>query len=277
MKSTPQIFRWLDGVKADRRLCASSVFKIAYQLSNRTNAAEFKKTGRLTTWQSVPTLAGATGLSVRTVRYAIRQLQTAGHLAVKIGYGRGQSNRYTLTPKTPVAAFNEAKTCNPLQPFDQENLQPGVLKAAKNDAKTCNQLPPNLSIKEFSNLSSANSATKPGAPRLRAVALSAPPETGKGLGNGSGPAAQAEPLRPARPHADLEDKIRSALGDHSKLFAGARVTEADAQSILIGCLTDHHASELRPFVDDIQAATGAEQVRFTVALGPGLKKRGGAP
>ena len=95
-----------------------------------------------------------------------------------------------------------------------------------------------------------------------------------GAGGPRGPEGLGPPPeKPARPYADIEATIRTVLADRARLFAGARVTEADEQSILIGYLTDHHASELRPFADDIQAATGAEQVRFTVALGPGLKRR----
>ena len=95
-----------------------------------------------------------------------------------------------------------------------------------------------------------------------------------GAGGPRGPEGLGPPPeKPARPYADMEATILTVLADRARLFAGARVTEADEQSILIGYLTDHHASELRPFADDIQAATGAEQVRFTVALGPGLKRR----
>jgi hypothetical protein len=40
-----QIDGWLDAVKADRRLTANSTFKVAYQLSRKTNGKEFGKTG----------------------------------------------------------------------------------------------------------------------------------------------------------------------------------------------------------------------------------------
>ncbi len=71
----------------------------------------------------------------------------------------------------------------------------------------------------------------------------------------------------------MEATIRTVLADRARLFAGARVTEA-TPIILIDCATDYLAGELRRFESDIKAATGAEQVRFTVALGPGLTKRG---
>ena len=151
MKSTPQIFRWLDQVKADRRLRASSDFKIAYQLSNRTNAAEFKKTGRLVTWQSVATLAAATGLSVRTVQREIRRLQTTGHLAVKVGGGRGRSNLYTLQTLSPVSPFSEAKPRHPCHPLDRETVTSVSGKGDTGVAKGCHPCHPNLSIKDLKN------------------------------------------------------------------------------------------------------------------------------
>jgi hypothetical protein len=74
--SFAQIEDWLAEVKADRQLeAASTCFLVAHQLSRRTNGNEFRKTGRLTTWQSVPTLAAAVGKSQATVRRATGSLK----------------------------------------------------------------------------------------------------------------------------------------------------------------------------------------------------------
>jgi DNA-binding transcriptional regulator PaaX len=107
------IDRWLDGVKADRRhlKAGSTCVVIAQQLSRKTNGSEFRKTGRLVTWQAIPTLAAATGLSERMVRYAVRRLEAAGHLTIKTGRGPGRSNHYTLIEKRhQSAAIDEANS-----------------------------------------------------------------------------------------------------------------------------------------------------------------------
>jgi hypothetical protein len=52
------IIRWRNQVKADRRLHAVD-FTVAFQLTERTNRAEFEKSGRLVTWQGAGTMAAA--------------------------------------------------------------------------------------------------------------------------------------------------------------------------------------------------------------------------
>ena len=106
MKSTQQIFGWLNAVKADRQLRASSTcFEVAYQLVQKTSSAEFSKSGVLVSWQAEKTIANAIGLSVRTVRDVVHRLRDAGYLAIKTGHGPGSSNRYTLIYRQPAAAF----------------------------------------------------------------------------------------------------------------------------------------------------------------------------
>ena len=95
------IIRYRNQVKADRRLHAVD-FTVAFQLTERTNKAEFEKSGRLVTWQGADTMAAATGLHERTVQRSVRRLQSNGHLAVITGGGRWLSNRYELILKTPV-------------------------------------------------------------------------------------------------------------------------------------------------------------------------------
>lgn len=105
MNRTARTFEWLNAVKADRRLTKSSCFKVAFQLAQKTNAHEFTRSGKLMTWQSIPTLAAAAGLSERTVRYALEAIQRTGHATIKSGHGPGQSNCYTLLQQKgqPVA------------------------------------------------------------------------------------------------------------------------------------------------------------------------------
>jgi hypothetical protein len=51
------------------------------------------------------------------VRYAVRQLEAAGHLSIKTGHGPRQSNRYTLITqeRQPIAADNSGNSGNPLR------------------------------------------------------------------------------------------------------------------------------------------------------------------
>jgi replication protein C-like len=241
MKTAPQIFRWLDSVKADRRLCASS-FKIAYQLSNRTNTAEFKKSGRLITWQAIPTLAAATGLSDRTVRRAIRRLQATGHLTVKIGGGRGKSNRYTLAPQTlsPVAVFNEPKPCQPLQGFAGQTLSSATLNPDKSDPKPCHQWPGNLSRKDFSNLCSAPDRDSEDASRR--------PRSLEGLG-------------------PLDAELHCRLGENFKWLAMAKLADRTADTVTLSVLTASQRDAIIKHCEtDILAAAGASELKFVVEI-----------
>jgi len=165
-----QINDWLDAVEADRRLTANSVFKVAWQLTRKLNEKEFAKSGKLITWQGIKTLAAATGLSARMVRYAVRQLEASGHLAIKAGHGDGQSNCYTLIEQKwqPVAAYNSGNSGNPLPHSGEQKRQSGVSKAATHCAESGNPLPPNSLKNSFYNSSAPNSDTEPGGPRSRA-------------------------------------------------------------------------------------------------------------
>ena len=174
MKTLPQIFAWLNAVKFDHDLPASC-FKVAFQMALKTNGAEFKKSGQLVTWQSEPTMAAAIQMSERTVRDMVSRLQAAGYLEIKTGRGRGHSNRYTLTipqNRQRTAGFTEPKTGSGLPQLDRQNRQSDVLKPAVQRIKTGSRLPPNLSIRELSNLCpEPNRETELGGPRQRADAL----------------------------------------------------------------------------------------------------------
>ena len=112
---------WLAAVKADRGLkAASSCFLVAHQLSRKTSSAEFAKTGRLVTWQSIPTLAAAVGMSEPTVRRATRFLAANGHVLKELGHGPGRSNRYTLTMREPgpvTATLSLIHISEPTRPY----------------------------------------------------------------------------------------------------------------------------------------------------------------
>ena len=168
-----QIDDLLDAVAADRRLTANSVFKVARQLTRKTNGNEFRKSGLLITWQAIPTLAAATGLSQRMVRYAVKRLAATGYLTIKTGHGPRQSNRYTLIPQNrqPVAAFNSGNSGNPLPHSAEQKRQSSVPKAATHCAESGNPLPPNSSITHSITLP-PTADTDAGAPR-RALTRSA--------------------------------------------------------------------------------------------------------
>ena len=109
MSTAPQIFRWRDQVKADRRLKPID-FLVAFQLSEKTNAREFAKSGTLVTWQGITSMAAAIGVSDRTVQRSIRRLQKKPkHIELDPGGGRHHSNRYTLLlrPSQAVAAADD--------------------------------------------------------------------------------------------------------------------------------------------------------------------------
>jgi hypothetical protein len=244
MKSASQIFAWLNALKADRRLHASC-FKIAYQLSNRTNVAEFKKTGRLVTWQAIPTLAAATGLSDRTVRRVVRRLQLTDHLTVKPGGGRGRSNRYTLTPQTlsPVSAFSEAKPGHPWQGLDGQTRSKATLNPVTGDHKPCHQWPLNLSIKEFSNLSEREreSETASRGPRRAEGALG--------------------------PLASLDAELRRRLGEKSKWLVMAEVAARSDDSVTLSVPTPSQRDAIIKHCElDILAAAGVSELKFVVEI-----------
>jgi hypothetical protein len=147
MNATVQIFAWLNAVKADRRLRASSTcFKVAFQLAQKTSTAEFAKSGQLVTWQSEPTIADAIGLSERTVRDMVHLLRDAGYLAIQTGHGPGNSNRYTLKYRQSPAAFNEANTGSGLPHSDEQMRQSDVSIAAVERMNSGSPLPPNYPI-----------------------------------------------------------------------------------------------------------------------------------
>lgn len=293
MNRASAIFRWLHVAK---RLARGRAVTVAIQLSDNTSARVFANSGELVTWQSIPRMSGVTGLCPRSVRYGVRELQAVGLVAAEISRGgRGRSNCYTLTLPPAAnddrisissdrisrtnsatetlqadAGFNEAKPCKPVQVENLQTLQADDRNPAKYGPKPCKGVQPNYE-RNISRTVATTTETDDRGPRRALEALGPPQTTGKGLGNG---AAEPAPPKSPRPHADVEATIRTVLADRARLFAGARVTEADARSILIDCATDYLAGELRRFESDIKAATGAEQVRFTVALGPGLTKRG---
>src|SRR5579871_2295989 len=125
MTAVPQIFGWLNEVKANCDLPASC-FKVAFQLAQKTSTAVFEKSGQLVTWQSEATIADAIQMSVRTVREMAARLKAAGHVEIESGHGPGNSNRYTLTRKygQSAAAFDGDNSGSPLPVSGEEMRQP---------------------------------------------------------------------------------------------------------------------------------------------------------
>ncbi|MBT1512570.1 hypothetical protein KIP88_18870 [Bradyrhizobium sp. SRL28] len=168
MNRTATIGEWRKQVRSNR-LPGGAWIKIIDELADRTNAAEFNRSGQLIAWPSIPTLATATGLSRRMVHYAINALQRTGDLVIMRGGGRGCSNRYLLVTKTvqPIAPFDEAKPCNPLHRLDGETVQPIAQNGATHCAKTVQPIAPEL-LKNSEKTLAPVTATDPSGPRSRA-------------------------------------------------------------------------------------------------------------
>jgi hypothetical protein len=95
---TRQKFVWLDQVANDP-LVSAQAFRAGYFI-----ACRFLNRGTGDAFPSQDTLARLIGLTTsKGVRYLIDQLVAGGHLDVTAAHGRGQTNRYRLLVKGPVA------------------------------------------------------------------------------------------------------------------------------------------------------------------------------
>jgi hypothetical protein len=239
--ATANIERWLEGVKTGPRLkAASSCFLVAHALSRRTNGNEFRKTGRLVTWQSIPTLAAATGLSERMVRYAARRLEAAGHLAVMIGRGPRQSNRYTLIEmRHSGAAITEANTGTRVPQLPEQMRHSGSLIAAPGFTECGTGVPPNSSITHSRTLP-ATADTDAGGPRRASSAL--------------GPLGTALRIRIGK--ANFEAWFEKGE---------AELVSQTADTVSIAVKSHFFAEQIRSrFEGDLEACSGALQIRFVV-------------
>ena len=143
-ESHPANLHWLNAVKADGGLRASC-FKVAFQLAQKTSSAEFSKSGVLVSWQAQKTIAGAIGMSERTVREMVHLLREAGYLAIKTGHGPGLANRYTLIlqERQSAASFVNPKSGNPLPHSGSQKRHHSLAMAAVCSTNGGNELPPN--------------------------------------------------------------------------------------------------------------------------------------
>lgn len=177
---TTDIFAWLNQVNADARL-PGSCLKVALQQTQKTNTAEFLRSGLLVTWQSMETISTAIGLSVRTVRDMVKRMEAGGHLRIDAGHGPGHSNRYTLilTMRQSAAALtdtNAAEDCriagdtsgSPLPLIGNQKRQSSVPNAAVQRIKTGSPLPPNDSSNNSDNSSRARTPSFEGLGALGA-------------------------------------------------------------------------------------------------------------
>jgi hypothetical protein len=241
---------WLDAVKADRRRlkAASSCVVVAHQLSKKTNGKEFRKTGRLITWQSIPKLAAATGLSERMVRYAVRRLEAAGHLAIETGRGPRQSNLYTLVEKRhPSAAIAEANCGTPLPHSVGQARHSGAPTEASEFSDCGNRVPPNSSISN-SRILPTMANTERSGPRQRADVLG--------------------------PLDILDTHLRQCLGENAKWLDAARPVELTDGVITLSILTPYQGDNIRKYCEpDILAAAGATELKFIVADPPKARRR----
>jgi Replication protein C N-terminal domain len=261
-----QIFRWLHAVKADRRMNASCV-KVAMQLTHKTSEAEFAKSGTLVSWwQSELTIAAAIGRGERTVRYAIRRLESCGYVLTKHGHGEGQANQYTLIlpNRQELAAYDGSNTGKVLPVSTDPKRQVHAPIPANSEPETGKNLPPNYSSNHLSNYSD-DRETEPGAPRLRADALGAPPDSGNA--NGLGPLG-----------ADFEPELRRLLGDRWKWLLGAQVVERTDRVLVLSVPTPSFREPiLKHCRTELIAVAGISEIRFSTALAVEPMQKMGRP
>jgi hypothetical protein len=246
MKRGVQISRWLSQVKADRRFYMTSDFKVAIQLTERTNNAAFARSGILQTWQGVALIAAETGLDERTVQRAVRRLQAYGHVAVDFGGGRAKSNCCTLILK------GEMQTPAPVPPFidkktpAQKSLNPGT--EVPKPRHTCH---PNL-LKNYNRTSCAQTDTEPSGPRQRADGALGPRPPAMG---------------------ELDAPLRARLAERFVWLAGVTLKARTTNAVTLSVLTPSARDNVRKYCEaDILAATGAAKLEFEFAITPEIPK-----
>jgi hypothetical protein len=271
MKSlVAQIEDWLAEVKANRRLnAASTCFLVAHQLSRKTNSKEFNKTGRLTTWQSIPTLAAAIGKSQATVRRATGSLKAHGHILINTGRGPGKSNLYTLIeqerqavaetggqiPRTSERNY-KANTDHQRAHFQNEMRSSTSPNALTGDAECAHQRAPNSSISNSIILPST-ADTEPSGPRQRADALGPPRQTSLP------PSQPPEPPDPSL--ATLEAEIREGLGERAEWLNGAKLVARDGTSATLSVWNAHQVDNIRRHCEAfILEITGTSRLEFVI-------------
>ncbi|MBR0823746.1 hypothetical protein JQ627_38150 [Bradyrhizobium liaoningense] len=192
MNKATAVFRWINAVRANHCLRAGSCVRVALQLVENISGAEFAASGQMVTWQSLPRLAAATGLQVRTVRYVLRRLEATGFISTDAGGGRGRSNHYTLTlPETRQAnaRFKSDKPGKPVPGLDSEARQSHVVNPAKPRRKSRHGRSGETTKETLPKLGDDRESGDSHAPRRRADALGARPnghegQQGKGLSEG---------------------------------------------------------------------------------------------
>jgi hypothetical protein len=126
-----QCFIWLDQVLVDQTL-SGIAFKIAYVFVSRY----FNEDEDGAAWPSETRLAKDLGCSQSGAQKAVRQLVTRGHLACKIGRGRGKSNRYWMLLKGDTTEPDEKG--NASSSFKRKNTDASTSfrKRENTDART---------------------------------------------------------------------------------------------------------------------------------------------
>jgi DNA-binding MarR family transcriptional regulator len=122
---TSHIFAWLRQVFADETLHPTA-FKLAFAVSQYVNRKKRKA------WPSLPTLAGAAGISKSTAIRLIDGLEANGHIEVERHRvrGRNRSNIYRLNVKKGEAddTFSDDEMVSSTTPFQDEK---GVIQSRK--------------------------------------------------------------------------------------------------------------------------------------------------
>lgn len=143
-------FAWLKQVNADGALKPDSAFKVAAAIMDNTYFDKKLRPEEHFCFPSMETLGERTGgLSERTVRTCIAALRERGHLHVKPGPGRNNSNRYWMVlagEKTCEFSHGlQHKPCEDPHLFDAETLRVCAGNPASLRQKPCENSPPNPS------------------------------------------------------------------------------------------------------------------------------------
>ena len=130
---TRRRFLWLDQVLADQSL-PMGAFQVAYVIAQHIN----RSTGDA--WLGTRRLSEKAGVSRPFAIKAMRLLETAGHLAVETGEGRGNTNRYQMVEKGAPGeqeemVNGEQEMVNGVNHFDEINGQRQNVNGQRQDEK----------------------------------------------------------------------------------------------------------------------------------------------
>jgi hypothetical protein len=116
-------FMWLDQVLADQSL-PMGVFQVAYVIAKHVNR------GTGDAWLGTRRLSDKAGVSRNFAVKAMRLLETAGHLAVENGIGRGNTNRYRMVVN---GSRGDQEMAHDVDHLDEINGAPDDINGSRGD------------------------------------------------------------------------------------------------------------------------------------------------